>query len=72
MAPMHNNKQNKVPLKAEGVDPARVGAGASKDDRLLWCPEALGLQAAGEGYVEFRTEDWERLRGGAGGVAAKL
>ena len=58
----HNAKQNKVPLRDEGVDPAKIGTKASEgaSDRFLWLPPGK------EGYVEFKKEDWERLsQGGA-------
>lgn len=52
---IHNNKQNKVPLREEGVDPALVGSkveGGEKD-RFLWLSE--------EGYVDFGMGDWQGL-----------
>lgn len=58
-SPMHNNKQNKVPLRKEGVDPGRVANGeAGKDDVLMWLPPG------GETYVPFRQEDWDSIAGG--------
>ena len=56
----HNSKQNKVPLRNEGIDPALKGSKVEggKEDRMLW------LTPQAEGYVEFRDEDWENLQGG--------
>ncbi|MCJ1364541.1 hypothetical protein MMC16_003652 [Acarospora aff. strigata] len=58
--PIHNNKQNKVPLREEGVDPAKRGSrvGGAQGDPVLWIPPR------GERYVEFRRGDWEGLVGG--------
>ncbi|TVY64228.1 Isopenicillin N epimerase component, partial [Lachnellula suecica] len=56
MTPIHNNKQNKVPLRAEGVDPAKVKTG----DRVLWIAE----KGKGGSYVEFADGHWEDLKGG--------
>lgn len=49
----HNNKQNKQPLKAEGVDPDKVKAG----DEIWW------IENGGKGskYVPFTREDWAAL-----------
>ncbi len=60
MTPIHNNKQNKVPLREEGVDPAARGTKVTgaRGDRMLWIPPRA------ERYVEFGQEDWERLVGG--------
>lgn len=52
---IHNNKQNKVPLREEGIDPGLVGSkveGGEKD-RFLWLSE--------EGYVDFGIGDWQGL-----------
>jgi hypothetical protein len=54
MTPIHNNKQNKVPLRAEGVDPAKVKA----EDRVLWIDE----QGKGHTYVGFSEDHWEHLK----------
>lgn len=80
LQPMHNNKQNKAPLKKEGIDHAKIASGeGGREDRLLWLPEALGVKGRGEGYVEFEPRDLEGLRsvaraqtGGGGPVAARL
>jgi len=50
---MHNNKQNKVPLKQEGVDPANVQNG----DEIYWV-ESFGKGAS---YVPFTKKDWDNL-----------
>lgn len=50
----HNNKQNKVPLREEGVDMNKVKNG----DRFFWrIPGA-------ETYVEFVKSDWEKIVNG--------
>lgn len=57
--PMHNNKQNKVPLKKEGVDLKKVAEGeAGKDDVVMWVPPG------GDQYVPFRESDWNNIVGG--------
>lgn len=55
MTPIHNNKQNKVPLREEGVDPERVKAG----DEILW------VSTGGKTYVPFGRKEWDGLVGGA-------
>jgi acyl-CoA synthetase (AMP-forming)/AMP-acid ligase II len=84
---MHNNKQNKVPLRNDGVDQRKLQERADKEaqekgmqdveyDTLYWHPAALaahsGLVKEDRGYVVFTMEDWDTLRAGAGGVEAKL
>ncbi|KAK3077038.1 hypothetical protein LTS18_011370, partial [Coniosporium uncinatum] len=56
---IHNHKQNKVPLRKEGVDPKMVGTEVPEGeaDVFFWNPR-------GDGYVSFRPEDWEGLLGG--------
>jgi len=54
MTPIHNNKQNKVPLREEGVDPEKVKA----DDTVLWVDE----KGRGHTYVEFKRDHWEDLK----------
>jgi hypothetical protein len=54
MTPIHNNKQNKVPLRAEGVDPAKV----KSEDKVLWIDE----DGKGDNYVDFREDHWEHLK----------
>ncbi|KAI9655527.1 MAG: hypothetical protein M1821_005320 [Bathelium mastoideum] len=59
MTPIHNNKQNKVPLRKEGIDPDAIVKGiAGPNDRLLWCPPK------GSTYVPFERKHWESLQGG--------
>ncbi len=56
----HNNKQNKGPLREEGVDPGlrekKVAGG--EFDTVFWVP------SRGDSYVPFGQEDWEKLVGG--------
>lgn len=70
---MHNNKQEKVPLKKDGIDlDAIYGQGQdAKDaaeqgkDIMYWWPGALGAVSAdldGDGYVVFERKDWEGLK----------
>ena len=47
----HNHKQNKVPLRQQGVDLSKVDS----TDRMLWLPPDS------DGYVKFRKSDWDRL-----------
>ena len=53
----HNNKPNKVPLRAEGVDPALRGTkvDGGKDDEILWMPPKASS------YVPFTEIDWDNL-----------
>ncbi|KAJ5758867.1 hypothetical protein N7520_006023 [Penicillium odoratum] len=57
---IHNNKQNKVPLRDEGVDPALIGSKVpnGKDDQFLW------LAPGEESYRPFGEKEWERLTNG--------
>jgi acyl-CoA synthetase (AMP-forming)/AMP-acid ligase II len=58
-SPMHNNKQNKVPLRKEGVDPRKVLEGeAGREDVLMWLPPG------GDRYVPFTESDWNAIEGG--------
>ena len=53
----HNNKQNKVPLRNEGVDLKKIEAGAAgPKDTILWLPHGRA-----KGYVPFGQRDWEKL-----------
>lgn len=54
---IHNHKQNKVPLREEGVDPALIGTKATdgQDDRFMW------MAPASEGYTPFGKEEWEQI-----------
>ena len=47
-----NNKQQKVGLRTEGVDPEKVGA----EDRLFWL--------RGAAYEDYGLGEWERIRKG--------
>lgn len=79
LAPMHNNKQNKGPLRKDGIDLRAIQARAEAEavekgekpmvDKMLFCPFALGRpRVAGmedrEGYVEFTVEDLDGLKAG--------
>lgn len=48
----HNNKQNKAPLKKDGVNPSNVVG-----DELLWIKET----EAGTTYLPFQKNDWTEL-----------
>ncbi|KAF6807623.1 amp dependent ligase [Colletotrichum sojae] len=52
----HNNKQNKVPLKQQGVDPSKIEGG----DQLLW----IERHGKGHTYVPFTQYDWDSLGSG--------
>lgn len=56
----HNNKQNKVPLRKEGVEPGKIGTEApdGKDDYILWTPPKS------KQFVEFTQKDWKQLENG--------
>jgi acyl-CoA synthetase (AMP-forming)/AMP-acid ligase II len=84
---MHNNKQNKVPLRDDGIDLRKIQERADKEaaekglqdveyDTLYWNPSALGSAKGASGkeaYVVFTMEDWDRLQSSASGmVEAKL
>lgn len=53
MTPIHNNKQNKVPLREEGVDPEKV----KSEDEILWVP------TGGKTYLPFGRQEWDGLVG---------
>lgn len=74
MQPMHNNKQNKRPLKEEGINIRKIARGMSSADKILWHPEALGAKGRGGTYVEFTEADLGALTQRAMGlqVAARL
>ncbi|KAL1970232.1 hypothetical protein VTN77DRAFT_5392 [Rasamsonia byssochlamydoides] len=58
---IHNNKQNKVPLREEGVDPSKRGTkvpGGEKD-RLLYLPP--GKDSV---YVDFGEREWGEIVAG--------
>ncbi|KAK5653978.1 hypothetical protein OQA88_7654 [Cercophora sp. LCS_1] len=52
----HNNKQNKVPLKKEGIDPEKV----KPEDKVFW------IESHGKGvtYIPFTRQDWDDLHVG--------
>lgn len=59
MAPMHNNKQNKVPLRKEGVDPEKIAAGtAGRDDKIVWTRPGIDT------YEPFGASEWQSLVAG--------
>lgn len=53
MTPIHNNKQNKVPLREEGVDPDKVKV----DDEIFWASQKDNT------YAPFTRSNWEELKG---------
>ncbi|PYH48126.1 putative very-long-chain acyl-CoA synthetase family protein (CefD1) [Aspergillus saccharolyticus JOP 1030-1] len=57
---IHNHKQNKVPLREEGVEPAKLGTHVvgGQNDQLYWLPPGA------EGYVPFGEREWKQLVGG--------
>lgn len=57
---IHNHKQDKVPLRKEGVDPSFIGTEAEdgKDDTLLW------LTPGSDRYVPFSASDWANIVSG--------
>ncbi|KAF2741172.1 acetyl-CoA synthetase-like protein [Polyplosphaeria fusca] len=80
---MHNNKQNKVPLRNDGIDLRQLQARTEKEalekglgkenveyDSILWCPAALSMTKGLEddlGYIQYSMEDWDGLRANAPG-----
>lgn len=54
MTPIHNNKQNKVPLREEGVDPEKL---RKSGDRMLW---VKGKESGV--YEDFHPDHWESLK----------
>lgn len=70
---MHNNKQEKMPLKKDGINlDAIYGLGKEASevkeegrDVMYWWPGGLGtpsLELHGEGYIVFERKDWEELK----------
>ncbi|KAI5310679.1 hypothetical protein KEM55_003629 [Ascosphaera atra] len=55
-----NNKQNKLPLKEEGIDPSKLGTKIKlgDHDRMLW------LTPGADNYVDFDEKAWEKLNKG--------
>jgi hypothetical protein len=70
--PMHNQKQNKIPLKRDGISLDAI-YGAGKDfsnakeegrDLLFWWPSALGHPNPGldgERYLPLTRGDWDSI-----------
>ncbi|KAH6988261.1 hypothetical protein BKA56DRAFT_669816 [Ilyonectria sp. MPI-CAGE-AT-0026] len=68
LSPMHNNKQNKMPLKRDGIDVAAISRVAEAEgkvpDLMLWRPAALGNvkgTASLNKFVEFTAEHKAQL-----------
>ena len=61
LAASHNNKQDKVKLRTEGVDPGLRGSKVpgGERDRVLWLPPKANE------YVPFEQQDWHTLVNGA-------
>lgn len=56
---MHNNKQNKVQLRREGIELDKIANGeGGKKDVMYWCPPG------GDTYVPFHREEWDSLETG--------
>ncbi|KAE8388481.1 hypothetical protein BDV23DRAFT_185411 [Aspergillus alliaceus] len=57
---IHNHKQNKVPLRDEGVDPGKTGTKVTegKTDKFYWLPPGEAS------YKEFGRGEWEILQSG--------
>ncbi|KAJ2969570.1 hypothetical protein NUW58_g9956 [Xylaria curta] len=51
----HNNKQDKVPLKKAGIDPAQMNG-----DLLFWISD----HGKGDEYVPFTTTEFDSLQAG--------
>jgi len=57
----HNNKQNKVPLRNEGIDIEKIRNGtAGPKDMILWCPSANI-----DRYKPFGEKQWSGIVGGS-------
>ena len=56
----HNNKQDKVKLRDEGVDPGKRGQRVPQGeaDEMYWLP------SKSSGYVRFQAKDWQGIDGG--------
>ena len=81
---MHNNKQNKVPLRNDGIDLRKIKERTDKEaaekglgeevkyDTLYWHPASLSNAKVplkdDKGYVVYRLEDWDALRNSAPGA----
>lgn len=56
---MHNNKQNKVPLRKEGVEHEKIRNGeGGREDELMW------VRPGSDAYEPFNEEDWLALVAG--------
>ena len=60
-AASHNNKQDKVALRTEGVDPSKKGSKVADGgtNEMYW------ITPKSDGYVRFEERDWSALTGGA-------
>ncbi|PWY72290.1 acetyl-CoA synthetase-like protein [Aspergillus heteromorphus CBS 117.55] len=60
---IHNHKQNKGPLREEGVDPGKIGTQdvEGRGDRLFWLPPGQGER---QGYVPFGEGEWAGISEG--------
>lgn len=58
---IHNHKQNKVPLRKEGIDPALLGSAhpEGKDDIIYWISPGKNDE-----YVPFNLQSWEAISQG--------
>jgi acyl-CoA synthetase (AMP-forming)/AMP-acid ligase II len=58
---IHNHKQNKVPLRDEGVDTSLIGTKApeGKDDTFLW------MAPGDQHYSPYGQKEWEQLSSGS-------
>ena len=56
----HNNKQSKVALRAEGVEPEKLGTRVKggENDQILF------LKPGSDTYIPFTEEEWKKLVGG--------
>jgi len=54
MTPIHNNKQNKMPLREEGIDLKNIKGG----DEIKWIPNGEDT------YQPFTPDCWEQLSRG--------
>ena len=56
----HNNKQNKGPLREEGINPEMRGTKLAdgRNDQFFWIPPK------GDTYIKFEKKDWDRLNKG--------
>jgi len=57
--PMHNNKQNKVPLRKEGIDLEKIRTGdAGREDSIFWA------KAGSDRYELFTEKDYKEIVAG--------